>query len=199
MNYQILCLENDDIIDDDIWSVFDKKCKEALSAEEECIAIQLRDEMEGGVPLLNWLEKWQEKFQKVGKTFYVVSDNSVQLESLEFSHPDQNLNYTSTIGELEDRINYSPVTQLVEIEEEPTPPVKETKNEIYLEDIKSSPVKEEQEVIIGAGEIISIAGEYLCRGCGIRRMWMKGKKVTPCDNPECFEPGKGWKLDFDLF
>ena len=200
MNYQIVALENDDIINEDIWSVFDKKCEEALSVEEDCIAIQLRTEMGGGVPLLNWIEKWQEKFQKKGKLFYVVSDSPVQLESMELSHPDQNLNYTSTISDLEDHINYSSAPLPVkEVNDEETATNTITENEIYLDDIKSAPAQEVQDIVIESGEVISIAGEYLCQGCGTRRMWMKGKEVTPCDNPECFEPAKGWKLDFDLF
>ncbi len=69
MNYQIITLTDEEIINEDVWSAFDNKCGNSLHSEEECIAIQLRAEMGGGVPLLDWLEKWQEKFEKTGKRF----------------------------------------------------------------------------------------------------------------------------------
>ena len=199
MEYQLIGLEIDEGTNTDIWSLFNTRCEAALSAEEECIAVQLRPEMEGGVPLLNWIENWQEQFQKKGKIFYVVSDDPVQIESMELSHPDQDLHYTTSISELEDRIAHTSAPPKKEDDDETVATRDSTENEIYLEDIVSAATTEEKEVILEAGETISIAGEYLCRGCGTRRMWMKGKTVTPCDNPECFEPDKGWKLDFDLF
>lgn len=194
MSYQIIACEDHEIIDEDIWTVFDKKCNEALSIEEKYIAVHLRSEMGSGVPLLDWIEKWQANFSEEGKGFYVISDDPQQLESMELSHPDQNLNYVSSIADFKDRMKHI-------IEETEETIVQESKEETVESDYKSPTVVKEQAqtVQLTIGDTVTIAGEYVCEGCGTTRMWMKGKKVTACKNPECFEPSKGWKLDFDLF
>jgi hypothetical protein len=50
-----------------------------------------------------------------------------------------------------------------------------------------------------AGNTVRLAGEYVCSGCRISRMWLKGDKATNCENPECRNPSAGWNLTCELF
>ncbi len=307
LNTRIITIEDNEIANEDVWDIFDNKCNEAISSDEKHIALYLRSEMGSGVPLLDWLEIWQEKFHKEGKSLHIISDNDQQIESMEFSSPNQDLKYFPSVNEFKNYIrliepdfeengdknlvngeeeelkngennefeivqnqraekiennengilevekvkkkeelkdNESNIVNLTKTEElnknetntlevgkkeelrdnEPNTLEVEKKEELkdnetntletekekksgdiykealekndysYLEDTDNLPV-----TLLSVGNIVTIAGEYKCRSCNGTRMWMKGKKVTICQNPECFEPLKGWELNFDLF
>lgn len=197
MESRIIVVNDNEITEEDVWAVFNKKCEEAVSSEEKYIAIFLRPELGSGVPLLDWLEKWQVKCQKSNKFLYVISDNKQQLESMELSSLDQNLNYFSSINEFEDHTRDSAAG--LEQEEEVLT-VAGTEEQIDRKEISFPNIKDvPQTISLVVGDTVKISGEYICQGCGVGRMWMKGKEITACPNPECFEPSKGWKLDFDLF
>lgn len=197
MNKRIIVVDDSEIDDDDVWAVFDKKCNEAASSDEKYIAVFLRPDLGSGVPLLDWLEKLQAKFRENEKFLYIISEDKQQLESMELSSLDQQLNYFSSVNKFEDIAKESPAG--IEKKEEVLPEEKtegdHKKDNVYYSDIKDIP----QTITLAVGDTVTIAGEYTCQSCGIGRMWMKGKEITACPNPECFEPSKGWKLDFDLF
>lgn len=202
MSYRIITCEESEIISEDIWEVCNKKCNDALSADEAHIAVQLRPEMGGGVPLLDWIAKWRENFLHEGKTLYIISDDPQQQESMELSHPDQNLVFVTSEKEFKDQMRLvSP--EVTKVIEEKKVAVEDTEEKEVIDSTGSqTPVSiedQKQAVFMAVGEIVEIAGEYICQSCGATRMWMKGKTVTGCQNPECFDPSKGWKLDFDLF
>lgn len=186
---------------EDPWSLFEKKLEETLTKSENYIALHLVDKMGAGLPLLEWLEGWHKKYIKTGKYIYIVPANEQQYESLEFSPPDKEFNYVSSVEELDEIFNSIPKKE-VKQEKKEAPPVPEKKTlsqeiEATFADVES---EEETEVVyVSPGDTVAIAGEYSCLGCGSVRMWMKGKEITTCQNPECFHPDKGWKLDFDLF
>lgn len=197
MESRIIVVDDNEIAEEDVWTVFDKKCDEAVSSDEKYIAVFLRPELGSGVPLLDWLEMWQAKFQKNNKFFYVISDDKQQLESMELSSLDQNLNYFSSVSEFED-LTHESSSGIEEKSEVLTEDKNEEiieKGEISCPDIKDVP----QTIFLAIGNTVEISGEYNCQSCNVGRMWMKGKKITACPNPECFEPSKGWKLEFDLF
>lgn len=196
MGFQIISCDETELAEENIYTVLDRKCEEALSGEDECIGIELRSEMGGGVPLLDWIENWLSSFSEKGKVLYMISDDPQQVETMELSHPDQNLTYVTSRREFEDSVQSLPEVAPKSVSVEQIKPEK-------TEDIKSEiPVtisEQEKTVILADGASVDIAGEYICQSCGTSRMWMKGKTATGCRNPECFEPSKGWKLDFDLF
>lgn len=197
MESRIIVVNDNEITEEDVWAVFNKKCEEAVSSGEKYIAVFLRPELGSGVPLLDWLEKLQTRFQKSNKFLYVISDNKQQLESMELSSLDQNLNYFSSINEFEDHTRDSAAG--LEQEEEVLT-VAGTEEQIDRKEISFPNIKDvPQTISLVVGDTVKISGEYICQGCGVGRMWMKGKEITACPNPECFEPSKGWKLDFDLF
>jgi hypothetical protein len=59
------------------------------------------------------------------------------------------------------------------------------------------PLPEQPDMTVGA--TVEISGEYVCAGCGMVRTWLKGDILEPCDNVECLNNSKGWKLSCDLF
>ena len=197
MNNQVIVVDDNEIADEDVWGIFNNKCNDALSSEEKFVAVYLKSELGTGVPLLNWLETWQARFQKEGKSFFVISEDKQQIESMELSGPEQDLNYFTSVNEFEDHIKFSPAgseeKEVVISEEEIEK--KQEKDDYSYPTFKDGP----QTISLAVGDTVEIAGEYTCQSCGIGRMWMKGKEVAACKNPECFEPSKGWKLDFDLF
>ncbi len=196
MGYQIISCDETELTEENIWTLFDNKCGEALSGEDDYIGIQLRPEMGSGVPLLGWIENWLASFSEKGKTLCIISDDPQQLETMELSHPDQNLTYVSSCKEFEDRVQSSPkiAPKSVVVEQK-----KPEETVAVKDDIPVTINEQKQETFLAEGAIVDIAGEYICQSCGTTRMWMKGKTATGCLNPECFEPSKGWKLDFDLF
>ncbi len=196
MGYQIIDCDETELTEENIWTVFDRKCEEALSSEDDNIGIELRPEMGSGVPLLGWIENWLSRFSEKGKTLCIISDDPQQLETMELSHPDQNLTYVSSRREYEDRVQSLPEVAPKSVGVEQIKP-EETGN--IKGEIPVTIDEQKQEVFLADGASVDIAGEYICQSCGISRMWMKGKTATGCSNPECFEPSKGWKLDFDLF
>ena len=197
MNNQIIAIDENEIEDEDVWGIFNKKCTDALSSDEKSVAIHLRSELGSGVPLLNWLETWQARFQKEGKSFFVIAEDSQQIESMELSGPDQDLNFFTSVYEFEDHVRLSQpdpeekVAVLVKKEIGK----KQEKDDYSFAAFKDGP----QTISLAVGDMVEIAGEYACQSCRTSRMWMKGKKVAKCKNPECFEPSKGLMLNFDLF
>jgi hypothetical protein len=204
VSYRVVTCDDAEMISDDIWTVLNTKCSEALSSHEEHVAVQLRPEMGSGVPLLDWIGKWQESFSQKGKNLYIITDNQQQLESMELSHPDQNLAYCTSLHEFEEQMEpFSADDAEGQRESGETVPAEEIDTRENFDStgsqIPSSLDEKGRAVIMAVGETVEIAGEYICQSCGTSRMWMKGKTVTRCQNPECFDQSKGWQLDFDLF
>lgn len=194
MDYTIIAIEDDGLANNDVWHVFDRRCTESLSSENRNIAICLRAEMGSGLPLLDWLELWHAKFQKERKSFHIITDDPKQIESIELSSPDQNLVFFSSVNDYEAFIKGMP--QDLKEQESVKTKEKPSGKDGYLQPLVKEEVKEQ---LLNVGDTVAIAGEYVCLGCGVNRMWIKGKEVAACKNPECFEPFKGWKLNFDLF
>jgi len=213
VSYRIVTCDDSEIISDDIWTVYNTKCSDALSSIDEHVAVQLRPEMGSGVSLLDWIGKWQDNFTEKGKKLYIISDDQQQLESMELSHPGQNLVYMTSIQEFEEQLGtmssaYSEEEFYgegqIDGKQTAAPVVEDVYEEREYFDStgiqKPLSIEEQQNAVkMSVGDIVEIAGEYTCQSCGSSRMWMKGKKVTGCQNPECFDPSKGWQLDFDLF
>jgi hypothetical protein len=59
--------------------------------------------------------------------------------------------------------------------------------------------EESEPVIVHVGDISETSGEFICLGCSMARMYLKGDTIEKCENSECLHPDAGWKLAFDLF
>jgi hypothetical protein len=215
MSYFLIALTDEEIGDQAAATVFDEKLRHALSCKEPSVVIRLRPELGCGTEVLEWLEEWTDKFQKVKKNFFIVPANVNQLECLEVSHPDQELRYAATLEELEDRIavidRQSTLTEGPASEEEAAffvedEPLKKEPakaalagNKLDFEVIDKKEDVHVRDVRMQSGSIVQISGEYICEGCRTSRMWLKGDIAKDCENAECVHPGAGWKMTFELF
>jgi hypothetical protein len=86
--------------DDSVWSVFDRKLETALHAVEVAVSIRLRDEMGHGIELVRWLEGWSLRFKQQQKTLLCFAEDPLQRQCLDFSHPNMELQYISSLNEI---------------------------------------------------------------------------------------------------
>ncbi|MGD9200036.1 MAG: hypothetical protein PVI26_00605 [Chitinispirillia bacterium] len=100
MDYQIITFSKENFPDQNIWDLCDQQLEKHLSQINNGIAVILLSEMATGVDLLNWLSKWQNQCEESSKQFFIITEDTDQQECIEFSHPDLNLVYFSSIEEL---------------------------------------------------------------------------------------------------
>ncbi len=169
----------------------DRKCDDALHREELSVAVVLRPEMQSGSFLVNWIENRRREFGERGKMFSVITDDSLQIESLELIHPDSEITYYTSIRNFETSFKQVPASlSLQPAESKP----------VFSVSGNTRPIEEKpKQIVVSIGDTIGISGEYTCLSCGVSRMWLKGKMVSACENQECFESNKWWQLEYDLF
>jgi hypothetical protein len=193
--------------------VFDTKLTGALQQKISPVILRLNPEMPAGMLLVEWLEDWNRKFHKAGMVFMVVAESSLQAQSIELSHPDDELHFVTS---LDDIAKYLPAeTGPVKIAPEPAAsstismptllqpvaspglaPSSQTAQDDFTS-VAQSPSNPPP--VMHCDEITKLSGEYICLSCGASRMWLKGDTVTNCDNPECLKPDQGWQLTWELF
>jgi len=214
MSHLLITLTDEELGDRAVAAVFDEKLRSGLSCKDSDVVIRLRPELGCGTEMLEWLEEWTEKFQKVKKQLYIIPANVNQLECLEVSHPDQDLRYANSLAELEDWLevqNTEPLAQVETSEEvaflvEDVPPAKKEPateahagEKLDFEIIEKEEVRHVPDIRLQPGAIVQISGEYICLGCRTSRMWLKGDVAKECENAECAHPGTGWKMTYELF
>jgi hypothetical protein len=101
MGREIIVLEEKEIQDQPILTLFDDKLRQALTAKSSIVAVCMRPEIECATEVLEWLEAWNRRFSTADKSFFIVPATAIQLECLEVSHPDMALRYVSTLDELD--------------------------------------------------------------------------------------------------
>ena len=101
MGREIIVLEEKEIHDQPVLTLFDDKLRQALTVKGSIVAVCMRPEVECSTGLLEWLEAWNRRFGNVNKTFFIVPATAAQLECLEVSHPDMALRYVSSLDELD--------------------------------------------------------------------------------------------------
>jgi len=207
MNHQQIKVSDEEIQSKPQFTAFEEKLRKALSEPLDIIVIYLHPSLGCGVDLLEWLETWQERLLKLEKHLYIVPGNVNQLECLEVSHPDQGLKYVADANELEAILSdvapmppdnaMAPVLTSIEA----APQTSEPKAQHQL----AMPVSSEEEplpkqaVRMDVGARVVLSGEYVCAGCHIARMWLKGDIAAKCANPECPSSDAGWDLTYELF
>jgi hypothetical protein len=83
-------------------SAFDRKLELALAqGDSPAVVVHLRADMQPSLDLLEWLEQWTKRFAVAGMRCVIVPQTPDQLETLEMSHPDQNLSYAASLDEIE--------------------------------------------------------------------------------------------------
>lgn len=100
MEYQIITFTNDELVSSDIWEAGDRKMQKSITQIERGAAIKLSPQMTASIDLIDWLGKWQTQFALEKKQFLIVAPEADQQECIEFSHPDLNLVYFSSVNEL---------------------------------------------------------------------------------------------------
>ncbi len=206
---------------------FDRELEAALLEGADAVAVCLRKEMGACVELLEWLANWQKRFAAGGKQVVVVAADARQLQYLEFSHPDANLSYVSSLEELWKKIPAFRSAETANAKKEefaraqqpqaaPAEPVGEPAPLSAPQPLVPAPVLKSSEQKAGPqprvspgtataqprlenGERVKLSGEYACAGCGTTRMYAKGDETSACTNPECMSQSAGWKLVFELF
>jgi DNA segregation ATPase FtsK/SpoIIIE-like protein len=284
LEYSIISFDSADLTAQDWWTVCDRKMLRAMIEARQGAAVILAAEMGSSISLLEWIEKWQNRFSKDRKKLYLITANDEQLECLEYSHPDLNLSYFSSSEELamavpavftppsltpspkvaprvipktietpvenlqagepmaagtersdlldEEILTEQPESPVSQTPAPPPPavqPAQITSSPAAAPDVpKTAPAPQPpppQKIPIPSipvlapeppspaasepcapsdspnalGTRVEIAGEYVCCGCGQKRMYIKGGRFTSCENAECLHPESGWRLTFDLF
>jgi hypothetical protein len=213
MNHQAITVSDEEVQARAPITAFDDKLRRALSDPSQYIIIYLHPILGCGIELLEWLENWQDKFQKLKKKFFIVPGNVNQLECLEVSHPDQALRYVANADEMEVILSSLPVAvstpaaEAIPVFEPPPKPVKPVTQEPPAKaPAPAEPVVAEEEppppkppVLMDVGMMVETSGEYICTSCKTTRMWLKGDITTECTNPECPEPDTGWEMTYELF
>jgi hypothetical protein len=206
MNHQQIRVSDEEIQSKPQFTAFEEKLRKALSEPLDIIVIYLHPLLGCGVDLLEWLETWQERLLRLEKHLYIVPGNVNQLECLEVSHPDQGLKYIADANELEAILSdvaptapdqtMAPVLTSIEAAPQtsepraPQPAIPVTRQEEHLP---------KQTVRMDVGTRVELSGEYVCAGCHIARMWLKGDVAAECANPECPSSDAGWDLTYELF
>ncbi|MBN1131338.1 MAG: hypothetical protein JXA71_20295 [Chitinispirillaceae bacterium] len=207
MDHLLITIADEDIKDNKVVDAFERRLRRSLNDKTRFTGVLLRAEQRASSALLNWLELWTREFEAAGQGLIVIPVTREQFEALEISHPDQRLVYYSSVEEwntafpVTSETAPTPAPVLAEpppvavvtapAAPEPAPPAP------AVEKIFMEPLVDQPEIAIGV--TVEISGEYACTGCGMLRTWLKGDVLEPCDNVECMNCGKGWKLSCDLF
>jgi hypothetical protein len=222
MNYMLIAVSDDELQNKPAISAFDEKLRKAMPDPAPIVAIELHPELGCGTEMLEWLEAWQKKLLKVNKQFYIVAGNVNQMESLEVSHPDQELKYVQNRDDLEILIaSLAPeVTEAVlEVQmpsaaapspapqravAPPPAPAEPVDADADAETFEVKIVKEPLEIpsppiLMDVSQLVETSGEYKCLGCSLTRMWLKGDITAECTNPECPHQDEGWEMTYELF
>jgi hypothetical protein len=222
MSHVLISVSDDELQNKPALSAFDEKLRKAMSDAAKIVAIELHPELGCGTEMLEWLETWQKKILKVNKQFYIVAGNVNQMESLEVSHPDQELKYVQNADDLEMLLAslapevaeavlevqmppvsaHSPAPERVVVP--PPAPAEPVDADADAETFEVKIVKEPSEVpsppiLMDVSQLVETSGEYKCLGCSLTRMWLKGDVTAECTNPECPHQDAGWEMTYELF
>jgi hypothetical protein len=184
MDHQIISLADADFKENKVVEPFERHLRKSLNDIAGTVGLFLRPEQQATSELLDWLEAWTREFRQTGKQLVVIPATADQFEALELSHPDQYLCYYSSLEQWEEAFPVEPVKKTA-TGVEPAPSFS------YEPSVSLLPV--------AVGATVEISGEYACLGCGRQRTWLKGDIMEPCDNVECLDTDKGWKISCDLF
>ena len=194
--------------------LFEDKLKAVLGDGRFDTALYLREEVPAGISLIGWMDEWNKRFVKIGRQLIIVTATPQQYQTLELSHPDQKLRYVQSQDDLQRFTTHSaapadqhklqaapaPVTQVLHRETVPDAPSQETiPPPVAPPPAPASNFIRQAPPFVTVGGRISLAGEYVCGGCGFPRMWMKGDTTGPCVNTECINTKAGWTLTWELF
>jgi hypothetical protein len=206
MDHQIISLADADFKENKVVEPFERHLRKSLNDIAGTVGLFLRPEQQATSELLDWLEAWTREFRQTGKQLVVIPATADQFEALELSHPDQYLCYYSSLEQWEEAFPVEPVKKTATISgpeiaapkapEAPpasasVPGVEPAPSFSYEPSVSLLPV--------AVGATVEISGEYACLGCGRQRTWLKGDIMEPCDNVECLDTDKGWKISCDLF
>ena len=199
MSYHVVNLTEANDGDTTTTEAFDSRLEEALRGSERNVAVRLHPSLPGGPDLVDWLANLTKIFSKAGKTLVVLPETPDQRESLDFSHPDQNIRCVTTEDELATMFPgpAAPASSPQQAPQQTMQPPPAAAPGILLteetEDDAGPPV------VVRPGMVSDVSGEYRCMGCGAKRMWLKGDLVLGCVSPECMRTNAGWQLVFDVF
>jgi hypothetical protein len=211
---------------DALRQAYDTRLSSALVEFSSVVALHLRPELPAGIALLAWIDRWNKQFVSVNKHLIAVAGMPQQYQILELSHPDQGLCYVGSAAEVQavaDRLlpkspakpgegapppplpsiqiarrsSLVPIVEKAESAIGPEPAVQE--QNAPAADAPGATMAKPAPITISSGRISSVAGEYICNGCGVARMWLKGDTAGKCSNPECSNPEAGWTLTWELF
>lgn len=190
MGYLLVDLAGCDVGDKPSVEAFYARLEEAIEGKERNVAVRLHPAMKCGPELLDWLSNLGRIFAKAGKNLVAVPKSNEHRECLDLSHPDQNIRYVQSEDDLEALFPDDAPNVKTE---------KETQAGSVIEQVSAPKEEDAPPVVVRAGMVSDVSGEYRCLGCGAKRMWLKGDLVLTCMNQECLRPEAGWQLLFDVF
>jgi hypothetical protein len=221
VNSRIIELDEIDPDKQNVFDMCDARLEEAIDEPSKLVVLKLPQSAPSGLQLVDWLAQWQNRYIRKGKDLITVVENPHHRESLEFSHPDQNLKFCLSIDEL----NLPAETESIAPDEEPVgtensthPPaipsavitttpetLQQAEEPSRTDDTAAAPEEQDfheeqrREYAPPIGSVVTFSGEFVCRSCGATRMWLKGDAFSACENAECLDTNAGWKLTYELF